>query len=592
MPIGSPLMTGFIPVGGLATFRFLTRPNRVHLRCGSRVCPYQGFTRWIARILCSLGYMYEQAIYMVNTFQFTRSARLILAHRLKGAVLIMGDNISMLRKMKSLRCSAVSLALLAASMLASVVALTAQSGRSYSAGHVWWNANEGGVLPWEEAYDNPDGELGIWNKAGAVHAEGHPFFTRLGANGRACVTCHQPSDAMSVSAASLRERWNETQGKDPVFAAIDGSNCPDLPQALMSSHSLLLERGLFRISLPWPPKDSSGTAIRPEFRIEVVRDPTGCNSGPVYGLDSVHPAISVYRRPRVVGNFSYLIAGPSGPSFMADGREPSLRSQAITAAMVHEQADTQPAAEQLQRIIDFETQLYVAQSTDIRGGRLNEPGGPAALGPENLSNGRATNLVAGFDAWRKPKGGGDLGLQHEFRASVARGSDVFFARTFTIRDAFPVNRIGNLVEGSCATCHNTAMTRWMDIGTANHATAKESSPELPLFRITCDSTASAASIPGARNLYSGPRARVDLGQVLRRRLHRHAAIQGAGRACPLFLERLGAEPACGGGVLRAAVWLPVQRTREAGPGELPQRPVILRYTLFHLVLQSPQIVIQ
>ena len=86
MPIASPLMTGFIPVGGLATFRFLTRPNRVHLRCGSRVCPYQGFTRWIARISRSLGYMYEQAIYMVNTFQFTRSARLILAHRPKGAV--------------------------------------------------------------------------------------------------------------------------------------------------------------------------------------------------------------------------------------------------------------------------------------------------------------------------------------------------------------------------------------------------------------------------------------------------------------------------------------------------------------------------
>jgi len=28
-----------------------------------------------------LGYMSEQAIYMVNSFQFTRSARLILAYR-------------------------------------------------------------------------------------------------------------------------------------------------------------------------------------------------------------------------------------------------------------------------------------------------------------------------------------------------------------------------------------------------------------------------------------------------------------------------------------------------------------------------------
>ena len=35
-------------VGGLATFVFLTRPNRVHLRCGSRVRPCQGFARWIA----------------------------------------------------------------------------------------------------------------------------------------------------------------------------------------------------------------------------------------------------------------------------------------------------------------------------------------------------------------------------------------------------------------------------------------------------------------------------------------------------------------------------------------------------------------
>jgi hypothetical protein len=28
-----------------------------------------------------LGYMFEQAIYMVNSFQFTRSTRLILAYR-------------------------------------------------------------------------------------------------------------------------------------------------------------------------------------------------------------------------------------------------------------------------------------------------------------------------------------------------------------------------------------------------------------------------------------------------------------------------------------------------------------------------------
>src|SRR5664280_3577085 len=37
-PVASPaVLSGFILFGGLATFVFLSRPNRVHLRCGSRV---------------------------------------------------------------------------------------------------------------------------------------------------------------------------------------------------------------------------------------------------------------------------------------------------------------------------------------------------------------------------------------------------------------------------------------------------------------------------------------------------------------------------------------------------------------------------
>jgi len=85
LPVASPLVSGFILVGGLATFVFLSRPNRVYLRCGSRVCPYQGFAIMDYSTPRLLGYMSEQAIYMVNTFQFTRSARLILAHRPSGS---------------------------------------------------------------------------------------------------------------------------------------------------------------------------------------------------------------------------------------------------------------------------------------------------------------------------------------------------------------------------------------------------------------------------------------------------------------------------------------------------------------------------
>ena len=118
----------------------------------------------------------------------------------------------------------------AAALALSVLTLSAQSGRSYGPGRIWWDAGQGGALPWEETYDNPDGQVGIYNRTGAIRTDRHPFFESLGSNRRACVTCHQPANAMSVSAASLRERWIDTHGKDPVFAAVDGSNCPDLPQ--------------------------------------------------------------------------------------------------------------------------------------------------------------------------------------------------------------------------------------------------------------------------------------------------------------------------------------------------------------------------
>src|SRR5690606_38323603 len=128
------------------------------------------------------------------------------------------------------------------------------------------------------------GSLGLILANGPVETEGHPFFEPIGTNGRACVTCHQPADAMGLSVETARRRWTETAGKDPLFAAVDGSNCPSLPQDRRESHSLLLDRGLFRIALPWPPREADGSRMEPEFAIEVVRDPAGCNLDPVHGL--------------------------------------------------------------------------------------------------------------------------------------------------------------------------------------------------------------------------------------------------------------------------------------------------------------------
>lgn len=337
--------------------------------------------------------------------------------------------------------------------------------QSYRGGRSWWSPGQGGFLGADETYDNVDGRSGIWNKSGAVRTDGHPFFEPLGTNGRACISCHQPANAMGISSAALRERWIDSAGKDPVFAAIDGSNCPDLPQYEARSHSLLLEKGLFRIALPWPP-----AGVSPDFRLEVVRDPTGCNT------DS--HAVSVYRRPRMAANLEYLVAGAQGAVLMADGREPSLRSQATTAIRVHEQAAKAPAPEVLNLIVAFESQVYAAQASDVRGGLLTEKDGPALLGPERLANGTAGTLAAAFsfDAWRNPAALPDA--QREFRASVARGAEIFQRR---FSKAY-----------SCATCHARGGERWMNIGTTE-TTEADASPDLPLFRVRCD---------GGRTIYT------------------------------------------------------------------------------------------
>jgi hypothetical protein len=408
--------------------------------------------------------------------------------------------------------------------------LAAQAnGSRYTSGTAqarWWNVGQGGRLPASVDLDDPSGTIGILNASGPIDTAGHPFFEALGTNGRACVTCHQPGGAMSVSAAMIRERWRATSGKDPIFAAIDGSNCPNLPQDKEASHSLLLDRGLFRISLPWPPRNVDGTPKQTEFTIEVVRDPTGCNTDPTYGLKSANPSVSVFRRPRVAANLKYVTNG-SAPfniktgdltdidpdtgrhvsmNLMADARAATLKLQAVDAALSHLQAKAAPTAAQLQRIVEFESQLYIAQSSDSRGGSLVEQNSPDGLGPQAMLRGRPglgdniyTPVFGLFDVWKDLSNSTGLSpTQREFRESVSRGSDIFMSRQFWIRDTANLTTfgLGNPIKRSCATCHNARLTGmdlapgFVDLGTNNYPTWSEpavysQSAELPVFKITC-----------------------------------------------------------------------------------------------------------
>jgi len=394
-----------------------------------------------------------------------------------------------------------------------VLTLSAQYQNRFK--ETWIEPGSKEELPEFDAFDNTNGTLGVLNAAGPVDTDGHPFFTPLGTNGRACINCHQPTYGMSVSAAAMAERWRITRGKDPVFAAFDGSNCPSLPQDQERSHSLLIQRGLIRIPLAWPPRNADGSPKPVEFSIEVVHDPTTCNTSPQYGLKSANPTISVYRRPRPAANLKYVVSGgrpivlktgtlsdldpetgnPVGMNFMSDAREASLSTQAMSAIMGHEEAKVAPTKQQIAKIVEFESQVYVAQAAHSFGGPLAVAGGPP-LGVAALRDRRAGVLgdndydpVFGlFEMWK----GGDF-----YRASVARGADIFMFRQFWLRDATHINSIGlgNPIKRSCATCHNAQMTGqdlsagWVDVGTTNYPTwtepATREDSELPIFKVTC-----------------------------------------------------------------------------------------------------------
>ena len=74
--IASPPISGFLIFGWPPSLS-VTRPNRVRLRYGSQVC-FPGFHQTDCSASLRFSYTHERAIYMVNSFQFTRSARLSL----------------------------------------------------------------------------------------------------------------------------------------------------------------------------------------------------------------------------------------------------------------------------------------------------------------------------------------------------------------------------------------------------------------------------------------------------------------------------------------------------------------------------------
>jgi hypothetical protein len=215
---------------------------------------------------------------------------------------------------------------------------------------------------------------------------------------------------------------------------------------------------------------------------------------------------------------------PVGMNLMADSRHLTLKQQAIGAYVEHQEGRRALTAEQLRAIVDFESQVYVAQAANRLGRSLVEADGPRGLGPRAMADGRVHVLANNtrdpvfrtFEPWLKPgRLAADLpGSERELRASVARGSDIFLLRPFWLRDVAHINSIGlgNPIKRTCTTCHNAQMTGmdlapgWVDVGTANYPTWTEppvfnEKAELPVFKITCDRAAAPHPYLG-RTIYT------------------------------------------------------------------------------------------
>ena len=328
---------------------------------------------------------------------------------------------------------------------------------------------DSGFIPNLFPFPDPTGIVETFNTTGNVDLTG-PFFQSLGTNGRSCGTCHQASDAWTVSAASVAARFDATGGMDPIFRTNDGSNCDDLDtstvDARRQAYSLLINRGLIRIPISVP---------NGEFDVVNVKNPYGCND---------KSTLSMYRRPLPSTNLRFL------STLMWDGRESSLQTdtkpitfatnpgdllfdlahQSVDATMGHAQATTPSTTQQQQQIVAFEMALSTAQAIDTAAGPLNAAsatGGPTAIpgiffypgindpfpGGNPLGTPFTPVIFTLFTQSFVNAASGDAAVR---RASILRGQTLFNSRSINIDGVAGINDVlGKPLQGTCGTCHDT-----------------------------------------------------------------------------------------------------------------------------------------
>lgn len=396
-----------------------------------------------------------------------------------------------------------------------------------------------GVIPVLSTDRDPSGLIATYQPAGATDTAGNAFFQNIGTNGRTCFTCHQPATGWTISAASVRARFDATSGADPLFRLVDGATCPtddvSNPGAKRKAYELLIEKALIRIGLPIP--------AATQFEVVNVADPYNCTTNPTTGLTSQTTGIvSVYRRPLPSTNLGFLSA------IMWDGREPNLASQAVDATLGHAQASAPPSTSQQSQIVGFESGVFTAQTFDNKAGDLRDRGargGPVALAEQLAKFFIGVNDPLGmnptgaafdpniFDLYPSPMWSGfqgrdedETGVMAAYGRSIANGQRLFNTKKINITGVTGLNDVLKepTIPGFCGTCHDTpnvgnhSVKAPLNIGIANagaNAPPALDISGLPVFTLRCTSGPLAGQLfqvtdPG-RALISGNCA--DIGKV-------------------------------------------------------------------------------
>jgi hypothetical protein len=197
---------------------------------------------------------------------------------------------------------------------------------------------------------NENGLAATLNVNGAIDtSSANPFFRSMGENGRTCGSCHVPKENWSITPAGVRQRFDETDGLDPIFRTNDGSNSPtadvSTTKARRSAYSMLLTKGLIRVGI--------GIPANAEFELVAVDDPYS------YASPS---ELSLFRRPLPTTNLRFLTAT------MWDGRESTPVPDALRGPNASESdLATQANSATVGHVYDsrFKMSLNAAEKADL-----------------------------------------------------------------------------------------------------------------------------------------------------------------------------------------------------------------------------------